>query len=174
MGIESVPDPADHLRLGVPFVDPPTHLVRAVPHRARLGHRHMAPACLGLAAEKQMTSSLALVFIVGPRRTAGLSRHGRAFFANQLLTRLINGARGPLRIVRFLLQLHDVLPPSHELRAYGRQAPLLRVPRLETVSVTFGGSSRGQGTPQSPAPRLCLRATGASPARGPRGVEEGL
>ena len=133
MGIESAPDPADHLRLGVPFVDPPTHLVRAVPHRARLGHRHMAPACVGLAAEKQMTSPLAPVFIVGPRRTAGLSRHGRAFFANQLLTRLINGARGPLRIVRFLLQLHDVLPPSHELRAYGRQAPLLRVPRLETV-----------------------------------------
>src|SRR5215471_12035542 len=133
VGVEVVQHDTDHLRLRIPGINQPAHLLRKVLHGPLCGDDNMSPADLRFTEQKKITGSVALVFIVIAHRLARFGGQRCACLRNQLLARFIEvdfRARG---IIRLLVEVKHVLHGGDKLSAHVWQAPLLFLPGLEFV-----------------------------------------
>ena len=133
MGVQIVQDDPYHLGFRVGFIHQPAHPAGEVLHRAPLGHCHLPPARQRLTGQEQVARALPPVFVVLPQRTSRPGRERRPGLGQQLGGCLVKADHRTLGIMGFLVQVQDILHVSHKFRAHLGNAPLLLLPRLESV-----------------------------------------
>jgi hypothetical protein len=133
VGMEVIQQHPNPLRLRVPLIDQPLHVLGKGPHRPLCRDRNVAPAGVRRCKQKKVAGAVALVRIVLPCGLPGLGGPGRACLADPLLARFITVARRALEIVWRCVQGQDVLQGGHELGTPFWQTPLLGLPRVAGI-----------------------------------------
>src|SRR5580765_1284781 len=96
--------------------------------------RNSPPAPEWLERHEQVDRAVPLVLVIPPGGTAGLRRHRRPRLPDQLLRLLVQADDRPVRVVRPVVDVEDVLHRTDEVRVLLRgQNPLLPQPRLDRI-----------------------------------------
>ena len=110
------------------------HARGIVPSGATLGHAHVTPAPQRLAHHQLMANTLALVFVIHPRRRARSRPLRGSYLPEQLLEGLIEADHGIVGIIRPQVGLDHILhAPDKVGVGLGRDAPGRHDPRLNVV-----------------------------------------
>ena len=84
-------------------------------HRAPLGHCHMPPARQRLTGQEEVAGTLPAVFVVLPQRTSRPGRERRPGLGQQLGGCLVKADHRTLGIMRFGVEIQDILHVSHRI-----------------------------------------------------------
>ena len=171
MSVKVVHDHPHHRGLRVRFVHQPTHLMGEVLHGTPLGHRHLPPARQWLTGQEQVAGTLSPVLVVLPQRKSRPGRHRGPGLGQQLGGGLVKADYRPLGVIRFGVQVQDILHMGYEVGAYLGNAPLLLLPRLKDVFFRCSRTVRGTGTAPAPVPPPSQPATVESNGHAPPAPE---
>src|SRR3979411_1444376 len=98
-----------------------------------IGYLDAPPALEWREHHEQIGRPVAPVFVIMPGGLSWFRRDRQARFGNELLGRLVDADQRTFRIIRPLINLHDVLPDGRQGSAGGgSNAPLLSHMRLES------------------------------------------
>lgn len=115
VGVQVIPHDTDHLGIRRADIDQPLPLVPDSFPGAWGCSGNVPPAYRWFAEEQAVACAVAAVVVVRALCLAWLWWQGGARLGHQRLTRLINVDLGPLRIIRFLVEVADVLHGGHTL-----------------------------------------------------------
>jgi hypothetical protein len=132
VGIEVVQDDPDCFGFGVGMHDP-LHRLGKIDLGAMLGDPGPTPASGRFAKEQNFGDAVAHLFGIFPDRLAGLHGLGFPYLPDQLTRRLVKTDDGVRRVIRFFINIEDVLHRRPIVATYLGNAPLLLLPGLEVV-----------------------------------------